>query len=289
MSHKGASGQREGWMDDMSEGIVRLYEAMGADERLQKDWEKNQPREDRCLESPLIVMTPREVATAALIWLKVQFEPCTRSLDKPEPDGALLEWAQVHRRDLCKGGPRLVKVIQNLEATQQEKWGAMASLAYYRDRSAQNSLVRCRWSHDGLQALAEASVEQVQAPHLRVTSKNAPMGVIGVAGLLIDPPEPVTRPLPEIPGVGEERSDAIGVFGFSQGWPITDGALWRICTRHGVFTAEEATAEGYARRNKLFRRHWEALLTAFPSVEPGEIAATLYLWTNEADRYGFQY
>ena len=273
----------------MSEGIVRLYEAMGADDRLQKDWERNQPREDRCLESPLIVNTPREVATAALIWLKLQFEPGTQSLDKPEPDGSLLEWAQVHRRDLCKGGPRLLKVIANPAATQQEKWAAITSLAYYRNRSVENGIVRCRWSHDGLKALAKATVEEVQAPHLKVTGKYAFMGVIAVADLLTDPPDPVTRPLPEIPGVGEERSDAIGVFGFAQGWPITDEALWRTCARHGVFTPEEANAEGYARRNKFFRRHWEALLAAFPSVEPGEIAATLYLWTNEAERYGFQY
>jgi len=273
----------------VTEKIVALYQAMGADDRLQKDWQHNQPREDRCLESPLIAMTPREVATAALLWLKLNFEPHTQNVNTAETEGELLEWAYAHRKDLCKGGPRLVKVIENRQATLQEKWAATASLAYYRDRSAQNDLVRCPWSREGLQALASATVEQVQAPHLRVTGKNAPMGVIGVANLLIDPPAPVTRPLPKIPGVGEERSDAIGVFGFSQGWPITDEALWRVCTRHEVFIPEEANARGYTKRNKFFRRHWEALLTAFPALEPSEIAATLYLWTNEVERYGFQY
>jgi hypothetical protein len=56
----------------MSEGIVRLYEAMQAGDRLKKDWERNQPREDWCLESPLIVNALREVATAALVWLNVE-------------------------------------------------------------------------------------------------------------------------------------------------------------------------------------------------------------------------
>jgi hypothetical protein len=273
----------------VSRRIVELYEALREDERLQKDWEQNQPREDRCLEAPLIVMTPREIATAALIWLKVQFEPGIQNLDKPDPDESLMKWAQVHRKDLCKGGPRLVKVIKNAEASQQEKWAALASLAYYRDRKAQNDLVRCHWSPHGLRALAEATVEEFQAAHLKVTSRNAPLGIIGVAGLLVKPPVPITRPLPKIPGVGEERSDAIGVFGFSQGWPITDRALWQFCTRHRVFTPEEENAKNYGTRNRLFMKHWESLLAAFPSVEPGEIAATLYLWTNEAERYGFQY
>jgi hypothetical protein len=183
----------------VSRRIVELYEALREDERLQKDWEQNQPREDRCIGAPLIVMAPREIATAALIWLKVQFEPGIQNLDKPD------------RKDLCKGGPRHVKVIKNAEASRQEKWATLASPAYCRDRKAQNDLVRCHWSPHGLRALAGTAVEEFQAAQLKVTNRNAPLGIIGVAGLLVKPPVPINRPLPKIPVVGEEEGDAITV------------------------------------------------------------------------------
>ena len=38
-------------------GIADLYGALRADNRLQQDWESNQPRVDRALESPLIAIT----------------------------------------------------------------------------------------------------------------------------------------------------------------------------------------------------------------------------------------
>ena len=273
----------------MENGIVKLYNVLRADDRLQKDWEKNQSRNDRCLEAPLIVMTPREVATAALISIKMRFEPGIQNLAPPELDESLLEWAYTNREDLCKGGPRLVKVIQNPDASQEEKSAAVVSLSYYRDRNAENSHIKYPWSQQGLQALAHSIPEEVQSPHLKVTSKNAALGVIGVASMLVNPPNPITRPLPKLPGVGHERSDAIGVFGFSQGWPITDEALWQLCIRHNVFTEEDKNAKGYKKRNKYFMKHWKALLVAFPSADPGDIAANLYLWANEAHRYGHQY
>jgi len=47
--------------------LVAVYQALRADPRLQKNWEENQPRLDRCLEAPLIARTSREIATAALL------------------------------------------------------------------------------------------------------------------------------------------------------------------------------------------------------------------------------
>lgn len=269
--------------------IVELYQAMGADGRLQKKWERNQSRSDRCLEAPLIVMTPREITTAALVWIKIHYEPSIECPCKPEYDRTLMEWAEAHRKDLCKGGPRLINVIRNPEASRREKIAAIASLAYYRDRNGENSLVRHLWSQAGLEALARATPEELQAPRLKVTGKHAYLGVIGVARLLLNPPRPITRPLPKIPGVADERSDVIGVFGFSQGWPITDKALWHLCTRHQVFDQEESKIAGYKQRNKAFRRHWNVLVAALPSVASDEISANLYLWANEAYRYEFDY
>ena len=56
--------------------IVELYGCLSRDVRLQRNWERNQPRVDRCLEAPLMVSeAAREVATAALLVIKLCFEP----------------------------------------------------------------------------------------------------------------------------------------------------------------------------------------------------------------------
>jgi len=270
--------------------IVDLYRCMQVDPRLQKDWETNQSRVDRCLEAPLIVNTFREVATAALLWLKLRFETDSRDVPVSGFSPELLTWARDHRRDSCKGGPRLANVVQNPESTDDERHSAIASLHFYHDRAGPNSLVRLRWSDAGIRALAQAPPLETVTPRLRVTNwRKASEGVVAVAALLLDPPSPVTRPLPKMPGIGDERSDAIGVFALRQGWPIIDKALWELCSNHGVLSPEEAPVASYPARRKVFAKYWDELKRALPSDEPGNLAATLYLWSNEASRFGFRY
>jgi len=269
--------------------IIDLYSSLEADARLQRAWRENQGSRDRCLEAPLIVKTPREVATAALVWLKLKFDPEFKDSQKLIPEEDLLDWAYRNRKDRCIGGPRLVNLCRNPAATEEERQSAIASLLFYRDRFTKNPLVRTDWSDVGLQSLAASAPQDVVAPLLKVTSKYAPMGVIGVAQLLCTPPDVISYPLPKIPGVGEERSDAIGVFGFRQGWPITDENLWQLCAVHGLLNPTQAAATSYKERRKQFQPHWEALTNARPQIDPSELAATLYLWANEAGRYRFRY
>ena len=34
---------------------------------------------------------------------------------------------------------------------------------------------------------------------------------------------------------------------------------------------------------------WQQLVETYAAIAPDELAATLYLWANEATRYGFRY
>ena len=104
--------------------IVALYRRLEADERLERDWEQKQPRTDRCIEAPLIVQTPRELATAAALVVKILHEPGADSIPVPPASAELLQWARDRRHDLCKGGPRLANVIEGSAASPQERAAA---------------------------------------------------------------------------------------------------------------------------------------------------------------------
>ncbi len=74
--------------------IVTLYERLHDDPRLQKDWERNQPGIDRALESVLIARTRREVATAALLNVKQQYEPSRPRPGRHPSSASIVEFAR---------------------------------------------------------------------------------------------------------------------------------------------------------------------------------------------------
>jgi len=57
--------------------------------------------------------------------------------------------------------------------------------------------------------------------------------------------------------------------------------------RHSLLRADEADIKGYDRRCSAFKPYWEHLIAA-RTESPGEIAATLYLWADEAERFGYE-
>jgi hypothetical protein len=81
----------------------------------------------------------------------------------------------------------------------------------------------------------------------------------------------------------------VGVFLFSRGWPIVDEYLWRLLHRHGLLSEQQSGAGSYDRRRRHFDGLWRALIAGEPSVNPGEMAATLHLWSCEAERFHYEY
>ena len=94
--------------------------------------------------------------------------------------------------------------------------------------------------------------------------------------------------LRRIAGLGPERADAVGVFAFRMPWPIVDEYLWRLLGRHGLLSDDESSIRTYDRRRRAFEKHWR-LLVSEQVDDANQVAATLYLWACEAERFGFTY
>lgn len=272
--------------------VVELYSALRNDPRLQKDWEQNQPRVDRAFEAPLIARTPREVATSALLVVKLSFEPAASAYLRPEVDLALVEFG----RSQGAGGARLANIIQRKRPADQVALAAsIHSLRFYHERATASPLIRLPWSESAYRAIADAQPDQLINPALRPTSAHRKaIGIAALARLLADPntikrsDEQLRADLRQVPSLGPERADAVGVFAFRRPWPIVDQYMWSLLSAHRVITESDAHIGAYDSRRNAFTPHWQALSAAFPD-NLNELAATLYLWADEAGRFGYTY
>jgi hypothetical protein len=294
----GESEHRPSIEEDRAVGrdIVSLYRWMSQDDRLQRDWEQNQPRTDRALEAGLNVRITREVATAILQAFKLICEPAARSLSVP-PEGTVAEaeLRKYARERLGAGGARLANLLERTEPIPAEvRTAALTSLRFYRCRpDPANELVRLPWTPEGLRNLCAAPDDQLVAPCLRVPqAARKAAGVRELAQFLLSPGHPDEKELRErlqaMPSFGPERAEVVGVFAFRRGWPITDNYLWQVLQRHGLLTPEESKATIFTQRRRLFVPHWRRLLAA-DLGPPDALAANLYLWACEVGRYRISY
>ena len=272
--------------------IVELYFALQCDSRLQKNWEQNQPRIDRALESPLIVRIPREVATAVLLAIKLTFEPAAKVFLHPEIENGLIEFANSQG----PGGVRLANIISGKNpADEVAKSAAIHAIRYYRNRATASPLIRLPWSASTMTAIASATPAQLMNPALCVPFwERKAMAVTRLAKILVNPEisrqqdNALRAQLQSIPGLGPERADAMGVFAFFRPWPIVDNYLWSLLTSHGILNTHEQEIKMYEKRRNAFAAHWRTLLSKV-STKPEEVAASLYLWADEAGRFGYKY
>ena len=113
-----------------------------------------------------------------------------------------------------------------------------------------------------------------------------------LAKLLVDPPEVSDTELRDllrsIYGLGPERADVVGVFGFRRAWPIVDNYLWRLLARHGLLQPGQERMKDYDHKRRVFEPQWQALEAA-NFDDPAEVAANLYLWADEAEKFGYAY
>ena len=272
--------------------IVELYLELRADERLQKNWETNQPRPDRVFEAPLIARTPREVATAAVLAFKMKY-----AVEFVDAEPGEHVYAYVNSMSNPHHRGRVQNVLKG-----NDTWARAAmthSVRFYLDRANAPPLLRHPWSDDSLRQLAQAEPQDIVNPTLKPTcgpviggtciSHLADLFLSGVS-TMTDADLRKTLRSKEFPGLGEERTDAVGVFGFRMPWPVMDDYLWELLTRHRLLREDEMPLSNrqYRQRRRVFQPYWEALLKA-DLGDPGEIAATLYLWADEAAKFGYVY
>jgi hypothetical protein len=135
--------------------ITDLYRALRADSRLPREWERCQPRIDRALESVPIARTTREVATAALLTVKLKYEPAAAGFSDVRADDDLLHFAQGQG----SGGAQLGCLLAGKRAADAVAVAAAVhTLRFYRDRFGPNELVRLPWSRPGLRTVTGSQV-----------------------------------------------------------------------------------------------------------------------------------
>jgi hypothetical protein len=197
--------------------ITQLYIAMRADGRLQQHWEQNQLRIDRAFESPLIAHTPREVATAALLIIKMYCLSDVSGYLDVVADNDLEAFA----RRQGSGGARLANVMSGqVDADRAAKAAAIHTMRYYHNRGSSNPLVKAPWTDAALHKLAGSTPSELLNSALRPPwSERNVQAVIDIANLLAKDAHgtgDLRGRLRSIKGLGPERADAVGVFAFHQ-------------------------------------------------------------------------
>ena len=272
--------------------IVKLYGALRDDPRLQKSWEALQPRFDRAFEVPLIGRMPREMTTAAVLAIKLKFEPAAAKYIHSIDDRDLVGFT----RGQGAGGSRLAKILTGkTPADRLARAAARHALDFYRCRTRISGLIQLAWSKVALRAIADCPSDQLFNPAFRPTwSVRKANAISQLAWLLLNPATPIDDfnvmqfALQDIPRMVPERADAVAMFAFRRPWPIVDENLWRLLTAHRVITEEQTRLQTYETRRRAFALHWN-FLTASSYTDGNELAATLYLWSHEAMRHGYRY
>jgi len=273
----------------------RLFESLERFPNLQrKDWEANQSGADRGIESVLIQQATREVATYALVRLKLAVISGLRgqcvvqeptSLEKSE----LLKWA----KGQGPGVTMLAKVLDQDESTADlgSLRAAQASLRYYRCRAEANPAVRAPWTHDALSALQSLDVSTLseyptggaywQRKFETVKRIASFVGSGRWAGLS---DEAVAQALRAIEGVGDQTASMVALFWLSRPVPVVDKYLISIMERHGLLAKPVRTRGDRLELATYLRQGARVLELAKPEWPAWRVLSCLYLWCCELGR-----
>ena len=143
--------------------VTALFAALERCPGLQrKEWERHQAGIDRGMEAVLIQRAPRELATYALLRVRLQAMPglwhaCSQTAWPPPTLQPLMAWG----RTQGMGGAALANVL----ATEGQHpipshrgLAALASLAFYHDRAAANLAMTAPWTEAGFARLATLAI-----------------------------------------------------------------------------------------------------------------------------------
>src|ERR1041385_1579633 len=146
---------------EFNQEFGRVFERLEKIPALQrKDWELNQSGVDRGLEAVLIQRSPREIATYALVQLRLAAMPELRTACRirATSDGTpqhLLDWAETQKPKPSM----LMKVIASAtDATDDRRVAAVSVLKYYRRRDDENPAVKAPWTSAGLDKIPSMDV-----------------------------------------------------------------------------------------------------------------------------------
>ncbi len=270
-----------------------LFEALENMPGLQrKDWERNQSGTDRGLESVLIQRTTRELATYALVQLRISVMPELLGIQGPLPDETktdeLLSWA----RTQGPGGTMMIKVATTTpDSEDPRRIAALAVLKYYRSRKDDNAVVKHAWTDDGLKRLTELDVTPLLTYPIPGGFWRKKFETIQhLAGFILQSDlrelsdDQVLRNLRNIKGVGPQTASMVALFWLARPTPIIDGYLTSLLVKHGLVsgTLDSSFAQDELRHHLILRA--QEMATNNPDWPAHRSLSSLYLWACEIGR-----
>ncbi len=257
-----------------------------------KDWERNQSGADRGLESVLIQRTTREVATYALVQLRLVAMQELLANDDPIPDetqtAELLSWA----RSQGPGGSMMMKVVTNTtDPSDRRRIGALAVLRYYHNREDDNPVVKRPWTNEGMNKLTTLDVSSLlvyPTPGDFWRKKFETIQRLVDTVLRMNLPnlsdDQVLWDLRSIKGVGPQTASMVALFWLARPTPIIDGYLTRLLVNHGLVpgTLDSSFAQDDLRRQLILGA--QEMAVSRPDWPAHRSLSALYLWACEVGR-----
>lgn len=276
--------------------IQKLFGALEHFPGLQrKEWELNQSGKDRGMEAALIQRSPREVATYALVRLRLGAMPDLRQRCRRK------QWSKREVRGLTKwgrtqgaGGTMLSKAIEEEwdgNCPNDKVMAALTSLQYYHDRTDENPAVKQPWTKGGYVRIASLDTTAL----LEYPTRGKFWGekfetVKDLANYLRQKDfsdtedKEVLRCLKSIPGVGDQTASMIALFWLGRPVPVLDNYLLHILKDHNLLPSLPLTGAG---KNDLYRHLFvvaRKIEASCPEWPASRVLSCLYLWVCEVGR-----
>lgn len=280
--------------------LVKLFAALERFPGLQrKEWQLYQTGVDRGLEAVLIQRCTRELATYALVLLRLEVMPelCAvcNTVDQPLSEmQSLLRWA----RTQGAGGSILANVVEregSYTPPSRRVLAALASLRFYHCRDDQNSLVKSPWTEQGFARLAALDVctlltYPTHGAFWRKkfdTVKRLVTYIRGEDFSAMDD-DSVARSLQSIPGVGEQTASMVALFWLGRPVPIIDMYLLRLLHDHHLLPVSSSmTVEDKANLRRHILQGARDIEASRPEWSAARVLSCLYLWACEIGRFRY--
>lgn len=265
-----------------------------------KECEYNQSGADRGMEAVLIQRSTRELATYALVRLRLEAMPELRTTSSdadwtPSEVQGLLCWAQTQGA----GGTMLAKTVT--EEREQPTLNcrvlaALATLRFYHRREDQNPIVKVPWSEDGFERLAALDVNGLleypaQGTFWKRKFQTVQRLVAHVRGkdsLRVLDDEAVVQSLRSIPGVGEQTASMVALFWLGRAVPIIDTYLLRLLSDHHLLpTPFPMSSSNHTHLRRHLRQGAFAIEARHPEWPAARVLSCLYLWACEIGRFRY--
>jgi endonuclease III len=284
------SEQQCGVPFDFAQLFTALVRVPGLQRR---DWERNQSGVDRGIEAVLIQRSPRELATYALVRLRLACMPHLEGLLREsscsavDADG-LSSWA------IEQGGA--AKTLARTASDEGKPMGdyrcaaACAVLRYYRHREEPNALVQAPWTDGGFTNLTTLDVRALDEAPIRGAFWQAKLAKVQqivrhVRRSAWDelPDDAVMRSLRSV--AGEQTAAMVALFWLGRPVPIIDTYLERLLRQHGLLPhAFQLNANAKVQLAMQITRGTEAYAQHHEDWTPARILSCLYLWACEIGR-----